>query len=66
MGTVVRAAELAQAVRDEKFSLRADDTWTDDENGGWNYHRLGWSPPADYEAGWLARHIWTEEESDRG
>lgn len=60
----VRAAELAQATREEREG-RADETWTDDENDGWNYHRQGWMPPADYEAGWLAREIWTDEEDDR-
>lgn len=56
----VRAAALAQATRDEREG-RADETWTDDENDGWNYHRQGWTPPAGYEAGWLAREIWTDE-----
>ena len=60
----VRAAELAQATREED-GCEAE-TWTEEEADGWNYHQCDWPTMGDAErAGWLARHIWTEEESDR-
>ena len=63
----LRAAELAQAVRDERTQPGAPTGvfWTMEENAGWIAHKHGRTSLFGCEAGWLARDIWTDEEDDR-